>query len=59
MATNFEGNGSWSPGNVVNPYLPSVLALETGDLTDPESKARPLDEPAGVILANGMIPNVR
>lgn len=40
------------------PYLSFPVAVEAGVLIDPESKAKPLGDPAGVTLLNGYMPNV-
>jgi hypothetical protein len=43
-----------------NPYLPYLAALERGGIIDsPENMAEELHEPAGVYIANGLIPNNR
>lgn len=42
-----------------DPYYPFYSALEQGIITDPENMSTTLDQPPGVYIANGYIPNNR
>lgn len=54
---NIEAIGSES---AENPYLPYLAAIERGGIIDsPEEMVRDLDQPAGVYIANGLLPNYR
>jgi hypothetical protein len=57
MFANIESLGSET---AENPYLPYLAAIEKGGIIDsPETMAEELAEPAGVYIANGLIPNNR
>ncbi len=57
MIKYLERFGFMSSSEPERPYLTYPVAVEMGVLTDTAEKAKTLDTPPGVMLANGYIPN--
>lgn len=57
MALTIDGINSVGRMAADNPWVPFLPALERGILKSPEELARPPENPIGVDIANGVIPN--